>query len=125
MHFCMENELLLQDDDVAPPRRGVLATEVVLDGIGEDVGLASAVLARVLLRAEDDRFGAVDFIDAVDDAVQAPHLLELFGVDVEKVLLDRRVGHDAHHNHTCLLILVTFTENGFQHIAGGLHDGCR
>ena len=49
--------VLFQFDDITPPCRGVFRFEVVLDGIGEDVGFAFAILLGVLLAADDDGLG--------------------------------------------------------------------
>ena len=84
--IIFSNHPSLQHDDVAPSRGGVLAAEIVFDGIGEGDGFA--VLAHVLLAAEDDGLRAVHLVDAVDDGIQAPHLLEMLGIGVEQVLLD-------------------------------------
>ena len=43
--------MLFQDDDVAPAGGGVLAAEVVFDGIGEHVGFSLSVRTGVLLRS--------------------------------------------------------------------------
>ena len=56
----------------------------MLDGISEDVGTALAVGLCVLLGAENNGLGAMQAVDAVDDLVEAAHLLELIGIDVEK-----------------------------------------
>ena len=60
---------------------------VVLDGISKDVGAALAVGLGVLLGAEDNGLGAMQAVDAVDDLVEAAHLLELLGIDVEELFL--------------------------------------
>ena len=54
-------------DDIAPARGGVLASVVVFDGVGKDVGFALTARPRVLLAAQHDGFGALDFVDAIDD----------------------------------------------------------
>ena len=43
-----------QFDDVAPTGSGILALEVVLNGICEHVGLALAILLSVLLCSNDN-----------------------------------------------------------------------
>jgi hypothetical protein len=45
---------LVELDHVCPPGGWVLALEVVLDGIGEDIGFAFAVFSRILLGTDDD-----------------------------------------------------------------------
>ena len=57
---------LFQPNDVAPAGGGVLTLEVVLNGIRKYLGLTLAVGTGVLLGADDDGFGAVAFVDAVD-----------------------------------------------------------
>ena len=59
----------------------------MLDGIGEYFCLALAVLLGVLLGANDDGLGAIASVNPVKHFVQTLHLLYLFGVDVEEVLL--------------------------------------
>jgi hypothetical protein len=68
----------------------------MLDGIGEDTSLyVFAVLLGVLLGADDESFGAVAFVDAVYHLVELPELLDVFGIEVEEILLQRAVGCDA------------------------------
>ena len=68
----------------------------MLDGVGEDTSLyVFAVLLGVLLAADDDGFGAVAFVDAVYHLVELPELLDVFGIEVEEILLQRAVGCDA------------------------------
>ena len=76
------------------------------DGVGEDVGLASTILPRVLLTPEDDGLCAIDAVDAVYDGIQALHLLELLGVEVEKVQLARGIRTNAHEDDAGFLIVV-------------------
>ena len=114
--------MLFQLDDVAPAGGGVRTFMVVLDGISEDVGTALAVGLGVLLGAENNGLGAMQAIDAVDDLVEAAHLLELLGIDVEKVLLDGAVRTNAHDNDACLLILVALTIDLPEHPVGCLDD---
>ena len=57
----------------------------MLDGIGEDVGFTFAILLGILLGTDDDSFRAMHAIDAVYNLVQAPHLLNLLGIDVEQM----------------------------------------
>ena len=75
--------VLLQPNDIAPSCGGILAPEVMLDGIGKDIGLALAALLRILLAAQYDCLAAIDLVDAVDDGIKAFHLLELFCIIVE------------------------------------------
>ena len=112
----------LQLDDVAPAGGGIRALVVVLDSVGKDVGAALAVGLGVLLGAEDNGLGAMQAVDAVDDLVEAAHLLELLGIDVEKVLLDGAVRADTHDNDSSLLILVALTKDLPEHPVGCLDD---
>lgn len=58
-----------QADDVGPAGGVVGATELVFDGVGKEGGLAGGGAAGELLGAEDDGFGAVGAVDAVQGAV--------------------------------------------------------
>ena len=97
----------------------------MFDGVGEDLSAAFAVGTGVLLGADDDGLRAVEFIDVVDHFVKSLHLFDLFGGDVEEVLLDGAVGTDTHHNDTSPLILYALNENPIQHLTGCLNDGDR
>ena len=55
-----------QPNDITPAGGGVFGFEVVLDSIREDFGSSFAVGTGVLLGADDDGFGAITFVDAVD-----------------------------------------------------------
>ena len=66
---------------------------------------------------------SVHFVDAVDDGIEAAHLLKLLGVDVEEVLLDGIAGTDSHDDDSCLLISVALPVNLFKHFACCLYDG--
>lgn len=58
-----------QADDVGPAGGVVGASELVFDGVGKEGGLAGGGAAGKLLGAEDDGFGAVGAVDAVQGAV--------------------------------------------------------
>ena len=58
-----------QADDVGPAGGVVGAPELVFDGVGKEGGLAGGGAAGELLGAEDDGFGAVGAVDAVQGAV--------------------------------------------------------
>ena len=85
--------------------------------------LTIAVGAGVLLGADDDGFGAVEFVDAVDHIVKSLQLFDLIGSDIEEVLLDGAVRRDSHHNDTSPLILNTLNEDPIQHLTSCLDDG--
>ena len=53
--MCVEaGAVLFQPQDVAPASGGVLAAELVLDGVSKDIGASVLVLGGVLLGAYDD-----------------------------------------------------------------------
>ena len=97
----------------------------MLNGISEDFSTTFAIGTGVLLGADDDGFGAITFVDAVDHLVKSFHLTNLFGGDIEEVLLDGTIGTDTHHNDTSPLILHTLNENTIQHLGSCLHNGNR
>ena len=96
---------------------------VMLDGIGKDIGLAFAVFLSVLLRSQDDGLSAVEPVNPVNHFIEPLHLLELFSVDVEEVLLDGTVSTDAHDDDTRFLILIARPIYPFQSIDGSLCNG--
>ena len=95
---------------------------VVLDGIGEDIGLSFTVFLGVLLRTKNYRLTAMQAVDAVNNLIETFHFLELFGIDVEEILLDGGVGADAHDNDAGLLILIARTIDSLKNIVGSLND---
>ena len=97
----------------------------MFDGIGEYFGSSFAVGTGVLLGADDDGFGAIAFVDAIDYFVKYFHLTDLLGGNVEEVLLDGTLGTDAHHDDACPLILHPLNEDPIQHLGGCLDDGDR
>ena len=97
----------------------------MFDGIGEYFGSSFAVGTGVLLGADDDGFGAVEFVDAVNHIVKSLQLFDLIGSDIEEVLLDGAVRRDSHHNDTSPLILNTLNEDPIQHLTSCLNDGDR
>ena len=111
-----------QTNDIAPASGGVWGFEVVLDGVGEDVGLAFAVFLGVLLAADDDGLGAVAFVDAVYHLVELPELLDVFGIEVKEILLQRAVGGDAEDDDSSPLVEVALVVDAFQHLLRRLHD---
>ena len=117
--------ILFQLNNIAPSCGRILGFEVVFDGIGEDFSATFTVLLGVLLGADDDGFGAVEFVDAVDHIVKSLQLFDLIGSDIEEVLLDGAVRRDSHHNDTSPLILYALNENPIQHLTGCLNDGDR
>ena len=94
----------------------------MLDGIGKDIGLTSAVLPRILLTSKDNGLCTIDLVDAVDDSVKTLHLLELLGIEVEEIALDGTVGPNTHDNHSCLLVLIALAEHLLQDFRGRLYD---
>ena len=88
---------------------GIGTLEIVLDGIGKDISLTLAILLGVLLGTENDGLASMQSVNPVYHLVKPLHLLELFSVDVEEVLLDWRIGPDAHDDDSCLLVLVALT----------------
>ena len=57
--------LLFQFNYVAPPCSGILASEVVLDGVGKDIYLSFAIFLRVLLCSQYDGLCALHTVNAV------------------------------------------------------------
>ena len=94
----------------------------MFDGIGENFCATFAVGAGVLLGADDDGFGAIALVDAVDHFVKSFHLSDLLGGDVEEVLLDGTLGTDAHHDDTSPFILHALNEDPIQYLGGCLDD---
>ena len=78
----------------------------MLDGIGKDLCFAFAILTGVLLGAEDNGLGAVQLVDAVDNSIQALHLLKLFGVKVKQVGLYRAVRSYSHDDDSRFLVVI-------------------
>ena len=94
----------------------------MLDGVGKDIGFAFAILLGVLLAADDDGLGAVAFVDAVYHLVELPELLDVFGIEVEEILLQRAVGGDAEDDDASPLVEVALVVDAFQHLLRRLHD---
>ena len=97
----------------------------MFDGVGEDFCLTFAILLCVLLGTDDDGFGAVALVDAVDHFVKSFHLSDLLSGDIEEVLLDGAVRTDTHHDDACPLILHPLNEDPIQHLGGCLDNGDR
>ena len=97
----------------------------MLNSVRKDLCFTFAILLCVLLGADDDGFGAVALVDAVDHFVKSFHLSDLFGGNVEEVLLDGALRTDTHHNDTSPLILHPLNEDPIQHLGGCLDDGDR
>ena len=94
----------------------------MLDGVGKDIGFAFAILLGVLLAADDDGLGAVAFVDAVYHLVELPELLDVFGIEVKEILLQRAVGGDAEDDDTSPFVEVALVVDAFQHLLRRLHD---
>ena len=95
----------------------------MLNGIGEYISLSLTILLSILLRAEDYGFTSMKSVNPVNNLIEPFHFLELFGIDIEEVLLNRRVRTDSHDYHAGLLILITFTIDFLQHLISRLDDG--
>ena len=95
----------------------------MFDGIGEDVGFALAIFSGILLGANDYCLGAVKAVNTVDDLVKAAHLLDLFGVDVEQILLDGAIRTYSHNDNSSFFVLVAWAINLLQNVAGSTNDG--
>ena len=98
----------------------------MLDGIGKDVGLSLAVFLSVLLTAKHNGLGSIDLVDAVNDGIQSLHLLKLFRIRVEQVLLNWAVRPDSHDYYTCFLIVIALTVEVLKNLIGSFDNGdCR
>ena len=95
---------------------GILTFEIVLNRISKNICLSLAVGTGVLLGADDNGLGAVTSVNPVDHFIQAVHLLNLFGVDVEEVLLQRTAGGYAHHDNASAFIVDALYKNLVEHI---------
>ena len=74
---------LFQSNNITPSCCRVLALEVMLDGIGEHLSLALAILLSVLLCANHDGFRAITLIDTIYHLIQPVHFLNLFRIEVK------------------------------------------
>ena len=92
------------------------------NGIGKDICLSLTILLSILLRAEDYGFTSMKSVNPVNNLIEPFHFLELFGIDIEEVLLYRRVGTDSHDYHAGLLVLITFTIDLLQQLISRLDD---
>ena len=95
----------------------------MLNSVRKDLCLTLAIGAGVLLGADDNGFGAIAFVDAIDYFVKSFHLSDLLGGDVEEVLFDGTLGTDTHHDDSRPLILHPLNKNPIQHLGGCLDDG--
>ena len=95
----------------------------MLNGIGKDIGLTLTILFGVLLRAKYDGLASVHAVNPVYHLIETFHLLELFGIDIEQILLNRGVCSDAHHDDTGLLVLIPLTIDLLQHLMRRLDNG--
>ena len=77
--------ILFQPYNITPSCSGVLAPEIVLDGVGEHIGFALLVLLSVLLSSKDYGLGPIHLVYPVYQLVQRLQLLESFGVDVKEI----------------------------------------
>lgn len=95
----------------------------MLDAVAEDTGPTLTIFGSVLLRTEDNGLAAVFSVDAVDDFIKAFHLFVAFGVVVDEVGLNGRLGTDAHHHDTSSFVLVALAVNPLGTAQGTLDDG--
>ena len=93
----------------------------MLDAVLEDTCTPYSTRLGVLLRAEDDGFGAVLTIDFVDGFVYALHLVVALGVVVDKVGLYACIRTDTHHDDSGSLVVVALTEDALCASGGRLH----
>ena len=82
----------------------------MFDGIGENICFAFAVFLRILLCSQDDGLSAVEPVNPVNHFVEPLHLLELFSIYVEQVLLDRGVGANSHDDNGALAFNLTIND---------------
>ena len=115
---------LFQPDDVAPTGGGVLAFEIVLDGIGKNLCLPLAILLRILPASYHNRLTPVQSVDSIHHGIQSLVLLYLFRIDVEQVLLEGRIGRDAHDNDSGFLVLIAWFEDASKYLCGRLDYEC-
>lgn len=92
------------------------------NGIGKDIRLSLTILLSILLRAEDYGLTSMKSVNPVNNLIEPLHFLEQFGIDIEEVLLYRRVGTDSHDYHAGLLVLITFTIDLLQQLISRLDD---
>ena len=57
----------------------------MLDGIGENISFANAILACILLGTYDNCLGALRLIDAIYHLIQTTHALDVLRIYIEKV----------------------------------------
>ena len=95
----------------------------MLDGIGKDIGLSLTILLGVLLRTKYNRLASMHSVNPVYHLVKPLHFLELFGIDVEEILLNGRVGTDAHDDDSGFLVLVALTIDFLKDLVRGLRNG--
>ena len=76
-------------DDIRPTGGWILALEIMLDGIGENIGLTFPIRTGILLRTKHNSLASVHAVNPIYYLIQPFHFLELFGVDVEEILLNR------------------------------------
>ena len=81
-------DFLFELDDITPSCSGVLALEIVLDGVGENISLTLAVFLGILLGSEDDSLASMQSVNPIYYLIESLHFLELFSIDVEEILLN-------------------------------------
>ena len=70
-------------DDIRPTGGWILALEIMLDGIGENIGFTLTIFLRILLGTEDDSLASMHSVNPIYHLIKTLHFLELFSVDVE------------------------------------------
>ena len=95
----------------------------MLDGISKYLRFAFTILLCILLRAKNDGLASVHAVNSVYHLVQTLHLLELLGIDIEEILLNRGVCSDTHHDDTSLLVLIALTIDLLQYLISCLDNG--
>ena len=64
---------------------------VIFNGIGENICFALAVFLCVLLRTKHYSLASLHSVYAVYHFIESLHLLDLFSIDVEQVLLSKHL----------------------------------
>ena len=95
----------------------------MLDGISKYISLSLSIFLSILLGTEDDSLASMHSVNPVYHLVKPLHFLELFSIDVEEILLNGRVGTDAHDDDSGFLVLVSLTIDFLKDLVRGLRNG--